>query len=140
MLLALRHVLLLFIQSLSRELVRKDPALHFFDANTIRSFLNNGHQERALAADGNGYGPIALYAGGKGAVHFRRTAYMDMSLKVRDEEKVGPGSRKQRLSDFYYSWGTAAADFNPTGSSTLSRVPISTMVQTTEDLARFTML
>ncbi len=86
----------------------------FFDANTVRSFLNNGHQQGAIAEDG-GYGPIALYAGGKGAVHFRGTAYMDMSLKVRDEEKLGSGFRKQRLNDFYYSWGTAAADFNHDG-------------------------
>ncbi|MBS1801505.1 MAG: VCBS repeat-containing protein [Acidobacteria bacterium] len=86
----------------------------FFDTNTVRSFLNNGHQQGAVGEDG-GYGPVALYAGGKGAVHFRGIAYMDMSLKVRDEEKVGAGFRKQRLSDFYYSWGTAAADFNRDG-------------------------
>lgn len=87
----------------------------FFDANTIRSFLNDGHQQGSVANSGDDYGPIALYAGGKGAVHFRRVAYMDISLKRRDEEKVGAGFRKQRLSDFYYSWGTAAADFNHDG-------------------------
>ncbi|QNI36461.1 FG-GAP-like repeat-containing protein [Edaphobacter albus] len=86
----------------------------FFDTNTVRSFLNDGHQQGAIAEDG-GYGPVALHVGGKGAVHFRGLAYMDMSLKVRDEEKVGPHFRKQRLSDFYYSWGTAAADFNQDG-------------------------
>ncbi|MCU1225024.1 MAG: repeat protein [Edaphobacter sp.] len=85
----------------------------FFDANTIRSFLNDGHQQGAIAEDG--YGSIALYAGGKGSVQFRGTAYTDMSLKIRDEEKVGPRFRKQRLNDFYYSWGTAAADFNHDG-------------------------
>ncbi|MDX6457122.1 MAG: hypothetical protein QOE55_819 [Acidobacteriaceae bacterium] len=87
----------------------------FFDANTIRSFLNNGRQEGAITTTDDGYGAIALYAGGKGAVHFRQTAYMDMSLKVRDDEKVGPGFRKQRLNDFYYSWGAAAADFDRDG-------------------------
>lgn len=87
----------------------------FFDANTIRSFLNDGRQQGAVAADGNGYGPVALYAGGKASVQFRNIAYMDMSLEVRDEEKVGAGFKKQRLSDFYYSWGTAAADFNHDG-------------------------
>lgn len=85
----------------------------FFDTNTVRSFLNNGFQQGAMTEDGD-YGPIALYAG-KGAVQFRGTSYRDMSLKVRDEEKVGAGFRKQRLSDFYYSWGTAAADFNHDG-------------------------
>lgn len=83
----------------------------FFDANTVRSFLNDGPQHGATAEDGD-FGPIALYAGGKGAVHFSDTAYMDMSLKRRDDEKVGPHFKKQRLSDFYYSWGTSAADFN----------------------------
>jgi len=86
----------------------------FFDTNTVRSFLNNGHQQGFVGEDG-GYGPVALYVGGKGSVHFRSTAYMDMSLKVRDDEKVGAHFRKQRLSDFYYSWGTAAADFNHDG-------------------------
>jgi hypothetical protein len=86
----------------------------FFDANTVRSFLNNGPQHGATAEDGD-YGPIALYVGGKGAVHFSDTAYMDMSLKHRDDEKVGSRFRKQRLSDFYYSWGTSAADFNHDG-------------------------
>jgi hypothetical protein len=86
----------------------------FFDANTVRSFLNNGPQHGATTEDGD-YGPIALYAGGKGEVQFSDTAYMDMSLKRRDDEKIGPDFRKQRLSDFYYSWGTAAADFNHDG-------------------------
>ncbi|HTF72387.1 MAG TPA: FG-GAP-like repeat-containing protein [Edaphobacter sp.] len=87
----------------------------FFDANTVRSFLNDGHQLGAVAEDGSGYGPVALYVGGKGSVQFRNIAYMDMSLKIRDGEKVGSRFRKQRLNDFYYSWGTAAADFNHDG-------------------------
>jgi hypothetical protein len=86
----------------------------FLDANTVRSFLNNGPQHGATTEDGS-YGPIALHVGGRGAVHFSDTAYADMSLKHRDDEKVGPHFKKQRLSDFYYSWGTAAADFNHDG-------------------------
>jgi hypothetical protein len=86
----------------------------FLDANTVRSFLNNGPQHGATVEDGS-YGPIALYVGGKGAVQFSDVAYMDMSLKRRDDEKVGPHFKKQRLSDFYYSWGTAAGDFNHDG-------------------------
>jgi hypothetical protein len=86
----------------------------FLDTNTVRSFLNNGPQHGAIMEDG-GYGPIALYVGGKGKVQFRGTAFMDMSLKHRDEEKVSDQFRKQRLSDFYYSWGTATADFNHDG-------------------------
>lgn len=86
----------------------------FLDTNTIRSFLNTGPQHGAILPDG-GYGPVALYAAGKGTVQFRGTAYADMSLKHRDEQKVGTDFRKQQLSDFYYSWGTAVADFNRDG-------------------------
>jgi hypothetical protein len=85
----------------------------FFDTNTIRSFLNDGHQEGAIAAEG--YGRIALYVGGKTQVNFRKLAVADLNRKVRDEEKIGTGFRKQKISDFYYSWGTAAADFNHDG-------------------------
>lgn len=85
----------------------------FFDANTVRSFLNDGHQEGAIAAEG--YGRIGLYVGGKTQVSFRKLALADLNRKVRDEEKVGTGFRKQKLNDFYYSWGTAAADFNHDG-------------------------
>ena len=109
--------------SLSLPVVSPDTSLRpgdwnsaevFLDANTVRSFLNDGPQHGASVEDG-GYGPIALYAAGSGAVHFNEIAYMDMSLKRRDDEKVGPHFKKQRLSDFYYSWGTAAADFNHDG-------------------------
>lgn len=86
----------------------------FLDTNTVRSFLNNGPQHGATAEDGT-YGPIALYVGGKGRVQFRDTAYADMSLKRRDDEKVGTNFKKQRLNDFFQSWGAAAADLNHDG-------------------------
>jgi len=85
----------------------------FFDANTVRSFLNDGHQEGAIAEEG--YGRIGLYVGSQGQVSFRKLALKDLNRKVRDAEKVGDGFRKQKLNDFYYSWGTAAADFNHDG-------------------------
>ena len=86
----------------------------FLDTNTVRSFLNNGPQHGSTVGDGT-YGPIALYVGGKGSVQFRDTGYRDMSLKLRDDERVGTNFKKQRLNDFFQSWGTAAADFNHDG-------------------------
>jgi Domain of Unknown Function (DUF1080)/FG-GAP-like repeat len=85
----------------------------FFDANIIRTFLNNGHEIGAVGEEG--YGPIALYAGGSGEVRFKSLALADIGLKVRQPEETSKDFRKQRLSDFYYSWGSAAADFNHDG-------------------------
>jgi Domain of Unknown Function (DUF1080)/FG-GAP-like repeat len=85
----------------------------FFDANIIRTFLNNGHEFGAVGEEG--YGPIALYAGGTGEVRFKSVALADIGLKVRQPDEVSKDFRKQRLSDFYYSWGSAAADFNHDG-------------------------
>ena len=85
----------------------------FFDANIVRTFLNNGHEFGAVGDEG--YGPIALYAGGSGEVRFKSVALSDIGLKVRQPEEVSKEFRKQRLSDFYYSWGSAAADFNHDG-------------------------
>ena len=93
----------------------------FFDANIIRTFLNNGHEIGAVGDEG--YGPIALYAGGSGEVRFKSMAMRDIGLKVRQPEQVSNEFRKQRLSDFYYSWGSAAADFNHDGSLDLISGP-----------------
>jgi Domain of Unknown Function (DUF1080)/FG-GAP-like repeat len=85
----------------------------FFDANIVRAFLNNGHENGAVGDEG--YGPIALYIGGSGSVHFKGMALGDLGLKVREKEVVSNDFSKQRLSDFYYSWSSAAADFNHDG-------------------------
>jgi hypothetical protein len=86
----------------------------FYDANIVRAFLNNGHE---IGAVGNqdGYGPVALYAGGSGEVDFKGLALGDMAVKTRQPEMTSKDFRKQRLTDFYYSWGAAAADFNRDG-------------------------
>ncbi|MBT9333325.1 FG-GAP-like repeat-containing protein [Paracidobacterium acidisoli] len=85
----------------------------FFDANIIRAQRNTGREHGSVADEG--YGPIALYIGGSGSVSFKGLAYGDMGLKVRVPHVTSPDFRRQRLSDFYYSWGTAAADFNHDG-------------------------
>jgi Domain of Unknown Function (DUF1080)/FG-GAP-like repeat len=84
-----------------------------FDANIIRTFLNNGREIGAVGDEG--YGPIAVYAGGGGKVEFRDLSCKDLGLKVRAPEETSNNFRKQQLSDFYYSWGSAAADFNRDG-------------------------
>ncbi|MGC2399333.1 MAG: FG-GAP-like repeat-containing protein, partial [Acidobacteriaceae bacterium] len=84
-----------------------------FDANIVRTFLNDGREHGAVGDEG--YGPIALYAGGAGEVRFKDLAYKDLGLKSRQPDKVSSNFRKQQLSDFYYSWSSSAADFNHDG-------------------------
>jgi hypothetical protein len=84
-----------------------------FDANIVRAFLNDGREHGAVGDEG--YGPIALYAGGSGEVRFKDLAYKDLGLKVRLPDKTSSNYRKQQLSDFYYSWSSGAADFNHDG-------------------------
>jgi hypothetical protein len=84
-----------------------------FDANILRSVLNNGYEAGGVGEDG--YGPFALYVGGSGEVRFKDVSYKDLGLHVREPEKTSSDFRKQRLSDFYYSWGADAADFNHDG-------------------------
>lgn len=84
----------------------------YLDANIIRPLLNNGGERGGGVADpeaGN-FGPIALYAGGRGEVRFKDVAYKNLAIQVRPEEKVSGNFRMQRLSDFYYSWGAGATD------------------------------
>ena len=84
-----------------------------FDANIVRTFLNDGREHGAVGDEG--YGPIALYAGGAGEVRFKDLAYKDLGLKVRLPDEISRNFRKQQLSDFYYSWSSGAADFNRDG-------------------------
>jgi hypothetical protein len=84
-----------------------------FDANIVRTFLNDGREHGAVGDEG--YGPIALYAGGSGEVRFKDLAYKDLGAKVRLADKTSSNFRKQQLSDFYYSWSSTAADFNHDG-------------------------
>jgi hypothetical protein len=89
----------------------------FLDANIVRSFLNNGGEVAGGVAEDAivKYGPIALYVGGTGDVQFKDVAYKDLAIMTRVPEQVSDHFRMQRLSDFYYSWGASAADFNHDG-------------------------
>ena len=87
------------------------------DGSFVRLMVNDS------AAGGGGptnfdagkYGPLALYVGGTGAVSFKDVGYRDLLLQPRDPESTGPRFKAQQLSDFYYSWGISAADFNRDG-------------------------
>jgi hypothetical protein len=90
----------------------------FLETNVIRSFLNDG-REIGGAVDGPsalaGYGPIALYTSGTGEVRFKDIKYKDISIRYTPKELSSPRFRVERISDFYYSWGADAADFNHDG-------------------------
>ena len=86
------------------------------DATIVRPFLNDSPIAGAAAEDSTGkYGPIAFYIGGTGEVRFKDLAYSDLGVKTLPLEKTSSNFRMQRLNDFYYSWGAAAADFNHDG-------------------------
>lgn len=91
----------------------------FIETNVIRSFLNDG-REVGGAVDGDyglsGFGPLALYVGGPGEVRFKDVMYKDLSIRYTPAEQSSSRFKVQRISDFYYSWGSAAADFNRDGN------------------------
>ena len=89
----------------------------FLDANIVRPFLNDGGEiAGGVAEDEAGrYGPIALYVGGAGEVRFKDVSYRDLAVKEFAPEQVSSHFRMQRLSEFYYSWGAGAGDFNHDG-------------------------
>jgi len=61
------------------------------------------------------YGPLALYVGGAGEVRYKDIAYKDAQTRLAPPERVSSHFRMQRLSEFYYAWSAAAADFNHDG-------------------------
>ena len=88
------------------------------DANLIRPHLNDGGAgiTPGVAEEEFGhFGPVALYAGGKGTVRFKDVAYKDLSVRFANEEHVSPHFKMLRLNEFYYSWSAAAADINHDG-------------------------
>ena len=94
------------------------------DASNVRASLNSagssGGGGTGIAGgatdDGmKGFGPVALYVGGTGAVHFKDVSVRDLAPKVEAAEETSSRYRMQRLNDFYYAWSAAAADFNHDG-------------------------
>lgn len=88
------------------------------DANIIRVYTNGGADSLGHVAEEEygRFGPVALFVGGRGEVRFKDVGYKDLAVKVTPAETVSPRFRMQRISDMYYSWSSAAADFNRDGS------------------------
>ena len=89
--------------------------------NTVKPSYNGG----ALGAGGaptglveeqqGKYGPIALYVGGSGEVHFKDLRYKDLQALDVPPEHVSSNFRMQRLGMFYDGWSAAVADVNRDG-------------------------
>ena len=88
------------------------------DANILRPWVNNGAAAAAARPTTRlgAFGPIALYVGGAGEVHFRDVSYRDLSLKRVVAEQLSPNYRMLQLTPFYYSFASAAADFDRDGN------------------------
>jgi hypothetical protein len=96
------------------------------DATLIRPFLNESLAAIGSAAveDSVGkIGPVALFAGGSGEVRYRRLGTSDLGVKTTPAERVSPNFTMQRISDMYYSWGAAVADFNGDGINDVAAGP-----------------
>jgi hypothetical protein len=91
------------------------------DFNIIRKFINDGGDFQGAATDdlvengGQGYGPIALYAGGTGTVQFKDIKYKDVHVMYTPKEASSSRFKVQRISDMSYSFSANAADFNKDG-------------------------
>jgi hypothetical protein len=87
------------------------------DANILRPWVNTAGTGGGAADDDLGkFGPIAIYVGGSGQVHFRDVSYRDLSLKRVIKEELSPNYQMLRLTPFYYSFASGAADFDRDGN------------------------
>ena len=87
------------------------------DANILRPWVNTSASGGGAADDDVGtFGPIAIYVGGSGQVHFRDVWYRDLSLKRVVKEELSPNYQMLRLTPFYYSFSSGAADFDRDGN------------------------
>jgi hypothetical protein len=102
------------------------------DAEILRASLNNmgasGGGSTGITGgatdDGmKGFGPVALYVGGTGDVHFKDITVRDLGPKTEVAEQTSPHFRMQRISDFYYAWSAAAADFDHDGVMDIAAGP-----------------
>ena len=87
-----------------------------YDSNIVRPYLNRTNQfAPSITGDTAGYGPLALYVGGNGAVHFKDICGKDRGVRLIEAERVSSKFGMQRLEEFYYSWGVAVGDINNDG-------------------------
>ncbi len=84
------------------------------DMNILRGFINDGNGPGG-AVDSVQFGSIALYVKGPGEVRFKDFKYKDLALRSTPKEKTSSRFQVQQISDMYYSWSSASADFNKDG-------------------------
>jgi hypothetical protein len=72
---------------------------------------------------GDGYGAVALFAGGTGEVRFKDVAYKDLHGVSEPKEIVSPNYTMQRVSDYYYAWCAGVGDFNHDGVADIESGP-----------------
>jgi hypothetical protein len=88
------------------------------DADILRAAMNGspgGFGAGVTEDESTGFGRIGLYVGGSGEVRFKDVAWKDLGVKEAVPEQISTHFRMQRLDEFYYSWGVAAADINRDG-------------------------
>jgi hypothetical protein len=102
------------------------------DAEILRASLNNmgasgggstGITGGATDDSMKGFGPVALYVGGSGEVHFKDITVRDLAPKTEVPEQTSSRFRMERISDFYYAWSAAAADFDRDGAMDIAAGP-----------------
>ena len=84
------------------------------DMNILRGFINDGNGPGG-AVDSLQFGTIALYVSGPGEVRFKDLKYKDLALRYTPKEQTSSRFQVQQISDMYYSWSSASADFNKDG-------------------------
>jgi hypothetical protein len=72
----------------------------------------NGEADDSVAS----FGPVALYVGGTGEVHFKDVELKEVGRRMLPDEEVSSRFRMQRINDFYYGWSATAADVNHDGN------------------------
>jgi hypothetical protein len=86
------------------------------DANIMRPWVNTSANGGGAADEEVGkFGPVAIYVGGSGEVRFRDVSYRDLSLKRVVKEQLSSNYQMLRLTPFYYSFASGAADFDRDG-------------------------
>jgi hypothetical protein len=67
-------------------------------------------------ADADGFGSIALFAGGTGEVRFKDVAWKNVNRVVLEKEQVSSRFTPVQISTMYYGWSTAGSDINHDGA------------------------
>jgi hypothetical protein len=102
------------------------------DAEVLRASLNSmgasgggatGIAGGVIGDGAKGFGPVALYVGGTGPVHFKEVSVRDLAPKVEVAEETSTRFAMKRLSDFYYAWSAAGGDFNRDGVMDIAAGP-----------------